>query len=380
MAPPALFPPTRTELCTPGGRYAFQVQESAFLDEFDQSTLKMSSRCELKQRRLRVSTSLPSLPKGARTLLPRESSSSRSSGHTHMSDEADRLNEEGKARFKEKRYTEAYALFTRSLSAGAPSKLKAQVLGNRAAALSFLGRHEEALLDGKAAQAADPTYIKAYYRQAKTLLDELSRPAEALAAARAGLMLQSKNPQLRELMRRAERAVEVGVGSGDGDESESDSGESDDESDEESDANTDEGGDGVIGGGGGGGASGTSASPMDVDDPASAEAAAESAKESGNRDFKSGKYESAAMFYGRAMRLRPANPTYPSNRAAALLSCGRAAEALEAAQQAIDLDPTMIKAHMRYARALLTLGRFSDARRGEGPPYPPLYRIQQMGC
>ena len=245
-----------------------------------------------------------------------------------MSDEADRLNEEGKARFKEKRYTEAYALFTRSLSAGAPSKLKAQVLGNRAAALSFLGRHEEALLDGKAAQAADPTYIKAYYRQAKTLLDELSRPAEALAAARAGLMLQSKNPQLRELMRRAERAVEVGVGSGDGDESESDSGESDDESDEESDANTDEGGDGVIGGGGGGGASGTSASPMDVDDPASAEAAAESAKESGNRDFKSGKYESAAMFYGRAMRLRPANPTYPSNRAAALLSCGRAAEAL----------------------------------------------------
>ena len=138
---------------------------------------------------------------------------------------ATKAKEEGNAAFRRKDYAEAVQCFTRSLTLNSRDY---QVLGNRSAALSSLGRWEESLADARAAVAIDPTYVKGFYRQANALL-QLGRPAEAAAAATAGLKLQPSNAQMQELLHRATAQM----GQMDDDEEEEEDEEEDDDDDDE---------------------------------------------------------------------------------------------------------------------------------------------------
>jgi tetratricopeptide (TPR) repeat protein len=102
------------------------------------------------------------------------------------------------------------------------------------------------------------------------------------------------------------------------------------------------------------------AAPAAPTDPA---AAAEEYKLRGNNEYKAKSYGSAHRLYSEAVKLAPANATYLINRAAAALMLERASDALSDCQAALEVDPTLIKAHVRASKALVQLGRVSDARR-----------------
>jgi DnaJ family protein C protein 7 len=89
----------------------------------------------------------------------------------------------------------------------------------------------------------------------------------------------------------------------------------------------------------------------------------EELKERGNAAFRSSLYEHAVEYYSGAIRLRGGEPVLHSNRAAALIQCGRSAEAVKDAEEAIRLDPAFLKGYHRLHSALCSLGRFSEASR-----------------
>jgi len=67
--------------------------------------------------------------------------------------------------------------------------------------------------------------------------------------------------------------------------------------------------------------------------------------------------------YGEAVRLVPSSAMYLNNRAAAHLMLLHGQEALDDCKAALALEPGLIKAHVRAAKALVLLGNLSDARR-----------------
>eukprot|EP00249_Psilotum_nudum_P021272 c28041_g3_i1 orf=758-2164(+) len=83
---------------------------------------------------------------------------------------------------------------------------------------------------------------------------------------------------------------------------------------------------------------------------------AEEVKNAGNEEYKKGHFSEALSLYDRAIALSMVQPSYRSNRAAALTGLGRLAEAVQECEEAIKLDPSYVRAHLRagslYLRCL----------------------------
>ncbi|GMF11822.1 unnamed protein product [Phytophthora lilii] len=94
--------------------------------------------------------------------------------------------------------------------------------------------------------------------------------------------------------------------------------------------------------------------------------AADQAKDRGNRAFSAGLYADAVACFSEALALAPAAPNahvFYSNRSAAQLKLGKAAEALKDADQCVALQPSWPKGYSRRGSALYALGRYADAYR-----------------
>eukprot|EP00049_Salpingoeca_infusionum_P018569 m.357822 g.357822 ORF g.357822 m.357822 type:complete len:507 (+) comp17951_c0_seq1:56-1576(+) len=92
------------------------------------------------------------------------------------------------------------------------------------------------------------------------------------------------------------------------------------------------------------------------------EVLAQEKKAAGNDAYRSHQYRKAIELYSEAIELDKQAP-YFNNRAAAHLMLESFDEALADAQSAIDLDPENPKYHVRAAKALVRMGKFSDANR-----------------
>ena len=235
----------------------------------------------------------------------------------------------------------------------------AELYGNRAAAFEKMSDYEAALADSIAAINANPDYLKGYFRQATSLM-ALRRFPEALRAAEDGLRKQPRNTQLQELRAKVEQELQkVGVSRSRGAQNEEDDDEEEEEDDDEEDDDDDEDSDDKMESM----ASTRRATPAaDVSDTPPEERA-EKAKAAGNEQYKNGNHEAAIRLYSEAVRLMPQNATYLLNRAAASLMVQKAEDALSDSNAAIALDPRLVKAHARKAKALAQLGRLSEARR-----------------
>ncbi|KAG5968017.1 hypothetical protein E4U58_002023 [Claviceps cyperi] len=88
---------------------------------------------------------------------------------------------------------------------------------------------------------------------------------------------------------------------------------------------------------------------------------AEAYKAAGNRFFKERNYTKAIEQYTKAVDLFPDSPTYLSNRAAAHMSHGQYAAALDDCSRAAALDPQNPKILLRYARIFTGLGQPEEA-------------------
>ncbi|CAN1249000.1 TPR repeat-containing thioredoxin TTL1 [Linum perenne] len=79
----------------------------------------------------------------------------------------------------------------------------------------------------------------------------------------------------------------------------------------------------------------------------------EEVKRAANDMYKKGNFSEALALYEKAIALSPANAAYRSNRAAALMSLGRVAEAVRDCEEAVRLDPNYSRAHQRLASLLI---------------------------
>ncbi|KAI1653168.1 hypothetical protein F4813DRAFT_400300 [Daldinia decipiens] len=98
---------------------------------------------------------------------------------------------------------------------------------------------------------------------------------------------------------------------------------------------------------------------------------AEAHKADGNRFFKQKDYARAIAEYTSAIQLMPNEPTYLSNRAAALMSDRQYEAALDDCIRAVDLDPHNPKYLLRLARIYTSLGRPEEAMTTFGRIQPP---------
>ena len=113
----------------------------------------------------------------------------------------------GVTAFREQDFDGAIYHFSEALNLGPSNETKATLLGNRAAAFEKIGDFQSALEDSVNALKAQPTYLKAYFRQATSLI-ELGRHREAIEAAEIGLQRAPNNSQLKDLKAKAEELLE----------------------------------------------------------------------------------------------------------------------------------------------------------------------------
>ncbi|XP_078281077.1 dnaJ homolog subfamily C member 7 isoform X2 [Rhinoraja longicauda] len=90
---------------------------------------------------------------------------------------------------------------------------------------------------------------------------------------------------------------------------------------------------------------------------------AELFKEQGNAFYAKKDYNEAYNYYTKAIDICPKNASYYGNRAATLIMMGKLWEALEDAQQAVRLDDTFVKGHLREGKCHLSLGNAMAAGR-----------------
>jgi tetratricopeptide (TPR) repeat protein len=88
---------------------------------------------------------------------------------------------------------------------------------------------------------------------------------------------------------------------------------------------------------------------------------ADAAKEKGNSCFSTGDYLGAVKHYTAALSLAPGDAVFHSNRAAAYLAMNRFYDAFKDASTAMHIRPDWPKPYLRACRALMGLGRHSDA-------------------
>uniref|UniRef100_A0AAR2KPR4 DnaJ homolog subfamily C member 7 n=1 Tax=Pygocentrus nattereri TaxID=42514 RepID=A0AAR2KPR4_PYGNA len=90
---------------------------------------------------------------------------------------------------------------------------------------------------------------------------------------------------------------------------------------------------------------------------------AEGYKEQGNAFYIKKDYSEAFNYYTKAIDVCPKNASYYGNRAATLMMLSRYREALEDSQQAVRLDDTFMKGHLREGKCHLLLGNAMAASR-----------------
>uniref|UniRef100_A0A4W3HQL7 DnaJ homolog subfamily C member 7 n=1 Tax=Callorhinchus milii TaxID=7868 RepID=A0A4W3HQL7_CALMI len=90
---------------------------------------------------------------------------------------------------------------------------------------------------------------------------------------------------------------------------------------------------------------------------------AELFKEQGNAFYAKKDYNEAYNYYTKAIDMCPKSASYYGNRAATLMMLCRFREALEDAQQAVRLDDTFMRGHLREGKCHLSLGNAMAAGR-----------------
>uniref|UniRef100_A0A8B9LB14 DnaJ homolog subfamily C member 7 n=1 Tax=Astyanax mexicanus TaxID=7994 RepID=A0A8B9LB14_ASTMX len=90
---------------------------------------------------------------------------------------------------------------------------------------------------------------------------------------------------------------------------------------------------------------------------------AEGYKEQGNAFYIKKEYSEAFNYYTKAIDVCPKNASYYGNRAATLMMLSRYREALEDSQQAVRLDDTFVRGHLREGKCHLSLGNAMAASR-----------------
>eukprot|EP00192_Tetraselmis_astigmatica_P014768 CAMPEP_0117668424 /NCGR_PEP_ID=MMETSP0804-20121206/11544_1 /TAXON_ID=1074897 /ORGANISM="Tetraselmis astigmatica, Strain CCMP880" /LENGTH=169 /DNA_ID=CAMNT_0005476319 /DNA_START=101 /DNA_END=610 /DNA_ORIENTATION=+ len=101
-------------------------------------------------------------------------------------------------------FSRALDYYTQALetihSSGQPSKILHILFGNRSAALLKLEKAEDAADDARSAVAANPSYVKGYFRLASALA-QLDDKSGMRAAAQKGLDLDPANRELQEILK-----------------------------------------------------------------------------------------------------------------------------------------------------------------------------------
>ena len=77
-----------------------------------------------------------------------------------------------------------------------------------------------------------------------------------------------------------------------------------------------------------------------------------------NSKFEQRIYDDALKLYTKAVEQAPHIPKYLTNRAAVYLTTGQYDECIIDCTKALRLDPSLVKAHTRVARAMCELGEF----------------------
>jgi tetratricopeptide (TPR) repeat protein len=89
---------------------------------------------------------------------------------------------------------------------------------------------------------------------------------------------------------------------------------------------------------------------------------AESWKSLGNQAFQQGNFELSLEHFTKAIEVDPSNAVYYCNRSLSYASLKNWDLSMKDASVAIKLDPKKPKGHFRYAKALIELNQFADAR------------------
>merc|ERR1712176_631408 len=85
-------------------------------------------------------------------------------------------------------------------------------------------------------------------------------------------------------------------------------------------------------------------------------------KRIGDEAFRKSDHQTAVTSYTLALTFDPDNHILYSNRSAAYLSKGEKSRALADAKKCVALKPSFAKGHSRMASAMLSLGRWNEAR------------------
>ncbi|CAL0323591.1 unnamed protein product [Lupinus luteus] len=88
----------------------------------------------------------------------------------------------------------------------------------------------------------------------------------------------------------------------------------------------------------------------------------EEVKRVGNELYKNGNFAEALVLYDRAVSMSPGNAAYRSNRAAAFTALGRFGEAVRECDEAVKLDHSYARAHMRLVSLYMRFGQVENAR------------------
>ncbi|KAK8948471.1 TPR repeat-containing thioredoxin TTL1 [Platanthera zijinensis] len=101
----------------------------------------------------------------------------------------------------------------------------------------------------------------------------------------------------------------------------------------------------------------------------------------GNEHYKKGEFVEALKFYDRAVEMCPGNASCWSNRAASFMGLERLKDAVRDFDEAIRLNPSFTKAHLKLSGLYLRLGQIEPAMRhlvlaGEQPDASEMQKLQ----
>lgn len=255
-----------------------------------------------------------------------------------MAATADALKAEGNVAFERGDFAQAVALYTRALDVEGADR--AVLLSNRSAAWLHTGDASRALVDAEACVQLRPEWPKAHSRVGAAMC-ALHRFDEATAAYKRGIQLDpAASGPLREALRQVQRARDTSILSTASTSADAPS----------TDATAAEESTEVVTG-----------ATLSTVPPA---VRAEALKTQGNAAFERGDWALALTHYSEAIAIDGSNHVLYSNRAAALIEIGTRESlqrALADAVRCLTLRPDFGKGYLRKGRALLSLGRADDA-------------------